>query len=483
MANLRSFVSFFFPFLLLLSWGSHSFSLLANNQDDRPNIIVIFTDDQSFHSLGVTGNSQIKSPNFDRLAADGVLFEKHYNSTAICMASRASLMTGLYEYKTGCNFGHGPMREATFQKSYPVLLRKAGYRTGFAGKFGFAVSDDPTASEHTYDHLPLKEFDSWAGGVGQTNYKTARNLYLKQYADRYPHSTRAYGAYAQDFIKESASDKQPFCLTLFFKAPHRPFTPDPYFDEIYKGVTFEKAENYGRENAQHLAKQSRLGRQYLSFFESFGYSEEKSYQETLRRYHQLIYGVDYALGMIREELKTQGLEENTIILCTSDNGYFSGSHGFGGKVLPYEEGSKVPLIIYDPRQKSTSPQRSSAITGTVDIAPTVLSYAGLDIPQVMDGKSLIPVVNQTAAKVRKHLPLFQVWGAAPTFSMSIVTPRYKYIYWCFGDRMEPAEEVFHLEKDPLEMNNCLEELNQETLASLRKLYRKELNHWKKKAVP
>ncbi len=189
----------------------------AQTPSRRPNIILIFTDDQSYLSTGATGNSQVKTPNMDALAADGVLFDHHYNSTAICMASRASIMTGKYEYKTGCNFLHGPMHKATFQQSFPVLLRKAGYRTGFAGKFGFAVNDGKGESDNSYDVLPMREFDSWAGGVGQTHYVTAKNKYLAEYADRYPHATRAYGAFAQDFIKQSATDDRPFCLALFLK--------------------------------------------------------------------------------------------------------------------------------------------------------------------------------------------------------------------------------------------------------------------------
>lgn len=449
---------------------------------ERPNMVVLYTDDQAFLTTQVTGNAQVKTPNMDTLAAEGVLFTHHFNSTAICMGSRASLMTGMYEYKTGCNFSHGPMRPKTFAKSYPVLLRKHGYRTGFAGKFGFAVTDRNSESDRSYQVLPVDQFDSWGGGTGQTNYKTAANKYIAKYADRYPHSSRAYGAFAQDFIQESVDDERPFCLTLFFKAPHRPFTPDPFFDSVYQDVTFKRPANYGPNQGSHLAKQSRLGRQNLSFFYDMGFDPEH-YQDTMRSYHQLIHGVDYAIGMLRAELTKQGLADNTIIILTSDNGFFCGSHGFGGKVLPYQEGSRVPLIILDPRQ-GASGKRYQHVTGTVDIAPTVLEYAGVTAPKTMDGVSLVDVVCDPVSTVaRQTIPLFQVWGSPLTYSMSVVDKRYKYIFWCCGEQLEPAEELFDLQSDPDEMVNLVDDDRHHALLStMRQRYMEQLKHWQENAV-
>lgn len=176
----------------------------------------------------------------DQLAKEGVLFKNHYNTTAICMASRAIIMTGMYEYKTGCNFDHGPLKKAKFEKSYPVLLREQGYYTGFAGKFGFAVSDGDSEDYHTWDVLPVDKFDSWAGGLGQTKYETIKNKYIAKYADEYPHSTRAYGAWAKAFIAEAKETGKPFCLSISFKAPHAPLTPDKYFDYVYRGKNYKK---------------------------------------------------------------------------------------------------------------------------------------------------------------------------------------------------------------------------------------------------
>ncbi|MCC9602456.1 sulfatase [Stieleria sp. JC731] len=478
-------------FALVSLWANVAGTFRNATAAGRPNIILLYTDDQCFRSLGATGTPDVHTPNMDALATEGILFRRHYNSTSICMGSRASVMTGMYEYKTGCNFGHGPMRSETFQSSYPVLLRTAGYRTGFGGKFGFAVSDRANASEGSYNSLPVDQFDSWAGGTGQTNYQTAKNKYLAKYADRYPHSTRAYGAYADDFIAESQSDERPFCLTLFFKAPHRPFTPDPFFDDIYKDATFTLPGNYGREAGKHLAMQARLGRQSLTFFRDMGFDPAR-YQSTMRDYHQLIHGVDYAIGMIRQALQKHGAAENTIIILTSDNGFFCGSHGMGGKVLPYEEGSKVPLIIYDPRQSTNKPSNSGTtcdqLTATVDIAPTILELAGQPIPDQIDGVSLVPtfttpVVQEPSLPQRDSVPLFQMWGAPTTFSMSVVTQTHKYIYWCCGEKMQPSEELFNLADDPMELVNVIDDpQEQQTLQTLRHRYQSQLAHLKSNAV-
>jgi len=452
----------------------------------KPNIVFFFTDDQAYDTIGAYGNPNVTTPQMDSLAGRGVVFDRFYVTTAICMASRATVMTGMYEYKTGCNFMHGPLGQEKWQQSYPVLLRKAGYRTAFGGKFGFAVVEDPSqgGSEGDYANLPISDFDFWVGGTGQTSYVTEENRYLARYADEFPHSTRAYGAAGRDFIRESVKADKPFCLTLFFKAPHRPTTPDPIFDEIYRDTVFRKLPNYGRAAGEHLALQSRMGRQYPRFIE-WGYHTEETYQKALRTYSRQIYGVDYAIGMVLKELEQQGVAGNTVILLSSDNGFFNGSHGFGSKVLPYEEGARVPLIIVDPRSaRPGQSQHSDAVTGNVDIAATILDLAGLEVPEDMDGKSLYPIVKGTSSRVREVLPLIQVWGPAGTHALGVVTETHKYIYWMYGEGMDPVEELFDLENDPFEMVNLAQDPGHaEVFASMRRLYDAEVAKWKVQAVP
>ena len=188
-------------------------------------------------------------------------------------------------------------------KSYPVLLRSAGYRTAFAGKFGFEVSKQPAGNGKW---LPEKDFDRWGGGPGQTSFVTAKNASMKAYAKKWPHATLSYGAFAQDFIRDSAKDakqgKAPFCLSISFKAPHRPVDPDPKFDHVYAGKKFPKPANYGRAAGKHFSKQSTMGRQY----ERFGsWNYDKDYDGVMAKYHQQIYAIDVAVGMIRDALNEQ----------------------------------------------------------------------------------------------------------------------------------------------------------------------------------
>lgn len=449
--------------------------------ESRPNLVFLLTDDQSTYSLGCYGNEDVKTPNIDGLAADGIAFDHHYDTTAICMASRASILTGKFEYKTGCNFEHGHLVESLWKESYPLLLREAGYRTAIAGKIGLEITESPGGK----GHLPADDFDAWGAGPGQTQYATARNKSIAHYAEEFPHSSRAYGAFGRDFILESAKDHadQPFCLSISFKAPHMPDTPDAAFDDVYAGKTFRKPANYGRDKGNHFSLQSRQGRQFERFF-SWGYAD--NYDKVMARYHQLIYGVDVAVGMIRKALEEAGVAENTVIIFTSDNGFFCGSHGYGSKVLPYEESSRVPLIVYDPRHENSGKElRCRALTGNVDFAPTLLELAGLPVPEAMDGKSLLPLLDDPEnAATHESLPLINVWGPTSVFSFGVVTRDWKYVYWPWAeDEFQATDELYHLEDDRLELINYVADTSKkEILEEIRRTYDKALSHWESEAV-
>ncbi len=447
---------------------------------ERPNIIYLMADDQSTYTMGCYGNPDVLTPNMDKLAADGMAFDNHYVTTAICMASRATVMTGMYEYKHGCNFMHGEMLTGIWRKTYPILLREAGYRTAFAGKFGFDLRETPDGKKL---ELPSHDFDKWGGGPGQTHFDTRKNKSMAAYAEEYPHATLSYGAFGRDFIKESAESGKPFCLSISFKAPHRPVQPDPKFDEVYAGKVFKKPDNYGREHGEHFSKQSKQDRQYVRFHE-WGYSDK--YDEVMALYNQQIYAIDVAIGMIREALDEAGVVENTVIIYTSDNGFFCGSHGYGSKVLPYEEASRVPLIIYDPRHPNSGKQlRSNALTGNIDFAPTMLQLAGLPVPANMDGADLMKLYDDPNASNHDSLALINVWGEAATHALSVVTKDMKYLHWGYAaEGFGVTEELYHLGKDPLELINqsCNPEYSS-ALQQMRRAYDQRLSHWSAEAVP
>lgn len=446
---------------------------------EKPNIVFLLTDDQCTYSVGCYGNPEAKTPLMDALARDGMAFDRHYDTTAICMASRANIMTGKFEFKNGCNFEHGAMVREHWEQSYPVLLRKAGYLTAIAGKIGFEVTEKPK----TKGTLPRKDFDKWGAGPGQTHYETAKNESMAAYAEKYPHSSRSYGAFGADFIAEAAKAKKPFCLSVSFKAPHRPTTPDPLDDDVYAGQTFTKPKNFGRASGAHFSKQSKQGRQWERFF-SWNYADK--YDEVMAIYHQQVYAVDVAIGMIRKALEENGVADNTVVIFTSDNGFFCGSHGYGSKVLPYEESSRVPLIMYDPRHANSGKKlRCDALTGNVDFAPTMLDLAGVAIPEGMNGKSLLPLYDDPEGEIHKVLPLINVWGPAATHSLAVVTKDTKYIYWPWADEgFEATEEMYHIADDPLEMTNLApSDGYANVLKEMRELYDGMLGTWKAECVP
>ncbi len=252
---------------------------------------------------------------------------------------------------------------------------------------------NPDVKTPTKGKLPERDFDKWGAGPGQTSYETKKNKSMAAYAEKYPHSSRSYGAFGADFIAEAAKAGKPFCLSISFKAPHKPATPDPLDDGVYAGKKFVKPKNYGRENGRHFSKQSRQGRQYERFVD-WNYADK--YDEVMAVYHQQVYAVDVAVGMVRHALEKSGVAGNTVAIFTSDNGFLCGSHGYGSKVLPYEEASRVPLIIYDPRHPNSGKKlRCKALTGNVDFAPTILELAGVKAP---DGMDIQETGNQNAAE-------------------------------------------------------------------------------------
>ena len=444
----------------------------------RPNIVFLMADDHRAFSMGCVGDTHIKTPHLDALAAKGVRFENCYATSPLCMAARATVFTGMYEYKTGCNFQTGKLSASDWNGlAYPILLKKAGYRTAFAGKWGFPLDEPGYAGQ----------FDKWGGfeGSGQGSYVTGKNPSMKPYAEKYPHVTRALGAFGRDFVRESAKTEKPFCLSLSFKAPHKPHDDiDPEDQKLYKDGNLPKPKNWGPKYLDKLPVQAKLGRQYVQRSEW----DAEHYDEHMKQYYRLISGVDSAVGMVLEELDRQGVADNTVIIYTSDNGYFCGAHGLQGKVLPYDDASLIPLIVYDPRVHSG--KKSSivpAVAGNIDFAPTILDLAGLKIPEKMDGKSLMPIVEDTGRDVRDSLLVIQNWDwldSDHTKGLAVLTKDYKYVNWCYGDEnLVPAEELFDLRKDPYETKDLAKNPKlKPVLERMRKLYDKHHRHWSENCV-
>jgi arylsulfatase A-like enzyme len=400
----------------------------------RPNIVFLLADDLRADVLGCTGDRLARTPNLDALAAQGMCFRKHFVTTSICCASRASILCGQYARRHGIHDFSTSFSGEAFARTYPALLRKAGYRTGFIGKFGVG------------ERMPQTEFDYWRGFPGQGNYfdKGERR-----------HLTERMGDQAIEFL--TASDRRPFCLSLSFKAPHaqdgaaREFPPDARDDELFARSTFPvpvtAREQFFRalpEFVQHSEGRRRWERRFAT---------PEMFQKTVRDYYRLVIGIDREVGRILAMLRERGLAENTLVVFTSDNGFFFGERGMAGKWLMYEPSICVPLIIHDPRSPAKFRGRSiEAMTLNVDFAPTLLDYAGVPAPASMQGRSLRPLV--TGAKVPWRSEWFYEHHTLPKIippSEGVRTERWKYLRWM---GVEPVvEELYDLKDDAHEEHN------------------------------
>jgi arylsulfatase A-like enzyme len=460
----------------------------------RPNIIFLMSDDQRWDLMGCMGNPVIKTPNMDRLAAEGVLFENAFLTTSICMASRASVMLGQFESRHQCNFERPSNRTisyAEFDNSYPRLLQKAGYRTGFIGKFGFAVSENkiqncplnPDGSRDSKGHLwkkqeymPVDKFDAWYGFPGQGRY------FPKDKKGK--HLTQIMGEQAREFLKGCEPDR-PFCLSISFKAPHGPTQPDPAYKDMYKDVKIPRQVNDGDEYFEKLPKVVReywRGRRVYN-----NEAAPDKYQQFMERHYQCISGIDVVIGQIRDELRRLKLDDNTVIIYTSDNGYFCGSKGLGGKCLLYEESIRTPLIIFDPRLDVSERRiRRRELVVNIDFAPTMLDMAGVKIPATMQGMSLLGLVKGEQKKWRDltfhennftshFMPALSNAGSwrprvleRSVRCKAVRTKRWKYIR--YFEQRPIIEELFDIQNDPIEAYNLVEKPeHSDVLVRLRKL--------------
>ncbi len=448
----------------------------SSSQARQPNIIFLLTDDQRWDAMSCAGNRILKTPNMDKLAAEGTMFENAFVTTAICMASRASIMTGLYERRHQCNFNTGDLHPSLFEKSYPVLLRKAGYHTGFIGKFGFALSNkkvtDNSYVDTWYDleNIPTDAFDKWYGFAGQGEY------FPKDKGGK--HLTRIMTEQAIEFLNERPGDR-PFCLSISYKAPHGPFTPDPKYDNLYKDDTIPVPRTARQEYLDNLPEPVKKGWGHVGYWK-IRYSTPESYQDIMKKYYRLIAGVDESIGKIRRELKKLSLDDNTVIILLGDNGEFESEHLLGGKALLYEESIRVPLIVYDPRvPKTARGQRRKELALNIDIAPTLMALAGLEIPDIVQGRNLLPIVQVRNIRWRRDIlceNLFRLgeWEDKPAWlhqyypmCEAVRTQQYKYIRY---SEFEPLiEELFDLENDPQEtVNMANNDKYQQTLKALRR---------------
>ncbi len=403
---------------------------------NRPNIIFILTDDHRWDALGVAGNTIIQTPEMDKLAREGVYFEKAFVTTPICAASRASFLTGLYERTHRYTFGQGAIRQVFMDHSYPLEMRKAGYYTGFFGKFGVIYPGFNTL------------FDEGESYDRNDKYKDARGYFYKILGKDSVHLTRYTGQKAIDFIQHAPKDK-PFMLSLSFSAPHghdpseQQYFWSPQFDTMYRGITIPDPPLKEDAYFQALPSYVRNGENRTRWYWRFDTPEK--YQRSVKGYYRMISEIDAEIGKIRKVLGETGVADNTVIIMMGDNGNFLGDRQLADKWLMYDNSLRVPLIIFDPRKPGN--KRSKNLALNIDVPVTVLDLAGIHPPKTWQGVSLrSPRLAERKEFLAEHL--WQTPIIPP--SEAIRTERWKYFRYI----NDPShEELYDLNADPSETKN------------------------------
>jgi arylsulfatase A-like enzyme len=411
----------------------------AEARSERPNLIVLVADDLRWDALGCAGNATVHTPHLDRLAAEGLHFANSFVTDSICAPSRASILTGQYVRRHGIDDFAKTFTAEQWAETYPALLRRSGYRTGFIGKYGVGSV------------MPEAEFDCWRGFAGQGDYFQP---------DSEMHLTTVMGDQAIEFLHGGQAN-QPFCLSISFKAPHSQveaaggeYPPDPHDARLYADLVIPPPPTFGERFFEALpawARESEGRRRWLLR----EYDRPDRYQESLRNYYRLVTGIDREVGRIREALRELGLDGDTLIVFTSDNGYFLGGRGLVDKFFMYEESIRVPLIVFDPRLPAENGGRQvESMVLNIDLAPTLLDYASVAAPVGMQGRSWRPLVEGRDAAWRidwfyEHH--YSHGGTIPP-SEGVRTERWKYIRWTAAD---PLEE-HNLTDDPAHQETLLE---------------------------
>lgn len=418
---------------------------------DRPNIVFILTDDHRWDMMGCAGNRIIQTPEMDRLAQEGVRFKNAFVTTPICAASRASIFTGLHERTHRFTFGTKPLSDEHARMSYPARLKRAGYRMGFVGKFGVGVEKEMTE----------EMFDSFV--------KVDRNPYFKKMQDGSErHATEIEGDKAIEFLG-TVIEGQPFCLSVSFNAPHAEDNdPRQYYwtkesDSLYKNAKFPvpvtMTDEFFSRHPDFLKDSESRKRFHWRF------DEPQKYQEMVRGYYRMISDVDRVIGRIRAALKERGLDDNTIIIFTGDNGYLLGDRGFADKWYIYEKSIRVPLIIFDPRApKSQRGKTSEKMALNIDLAATILELASEKPSEAMQGRSLVPLLKGKTPRDWRTDFFFEHLMEADGVKFSkaripksegVRNERFSYVRWFESDPL--IEELYDHKRDFEQVHNLIDD--------------------------
>lgn len=430
----------------------------------RPNIILIVVDDMRFDEFGAAGHPWLETPNIDRLAREGAMFTQAIHAIPLCSPNRASILTGQYPSRHGVAGNEARSQLSHRLETFPRELQRSGYRTGFVGKWH--MGNDAT---------PRPGFDYWVSFAGQGAIIDPQLHENGRMAKVPGYITDLLTDRSLAFLKAAAAGPQPFFLYLGHKAIHPDavqrndgsldldvpsrFIPAARHAGRYAGKTVPRRANYvppdhlPTGNAQVAAM---LERKYAPETRAKYKAEidASSADSTVRGRAEMLLSIDEGLGRIMQQLGNDGVLDNTIILFTSDNGYFYGEHGLSvERRLPFEEAIKSPLLVRAPARAKPG-SRVDALVSSVDLAPTILDLAGARIGPHIQGRSFAAALSGPAPG-RDHV--YIEYSGDEVFEWvddagyrAIRTKRHKYIHWI----QHPERDAFHdLETDPYEQVN------------------------------
>ncbi len=431
---------------------------------DRPNVVVIVVDDLRWDEFGAAGHPYVETPNIDRLAAEGALFTNSFHAVPLCSPNRASILTGQFPSRHGIIDNVARTLASHRLRTFPQALQATGYETAFIGKWH--MGNDPT---------PRPGFDYWVGLPGQ-----GRTGDPELYEDGRLH---VVDGYVTDILTDRAVSfiererEGPFFVHLAHKAVHPDveqlddgstgaslgYLPAPRHRGVYEDRLFPRRANVverldqlgGKPVVQH-ALLERIG----GATDPAGIAAPQTTEETIRRRAEMLLAVDEGIGRILDVLERQGALDRTLLVFTSDNGFFYGEHGLTSeRRLPYEESIRNPLVMRYPPLVSAG-IRPGGLALTVDIAPTVLDAAGAPIGNHVQGRSLVPLLRGDAAGWRESI-LVEFYTYENPFNhlvemdyRAVRTGRYKYIHWM---KFPTMDELYDLVSDPLERDNLADD--------------------------
>ncbi len=414
----------------------------------RPrHVVFILADDHRYDAMSFMGHPLAKTPNMDRLAAEGAHLRNALVTTSLCSPSRASILTGLYTFRHRVIDNNRPIPKGTLY--FPQYLQKAGYATAFIGKWHMGSEGDQ----------PQPGFDHWVSFRGQGEYLPPSPEYtLNVDGRRVPQKgyiTDELTDYAIDWLEQQKPAEKPFFLYLSHKAVHANFTPAPRHAGSLADRKWEPPASQAL-TAETERTQPRWLRDQRNSWHGvdFPYHSEMDIEKYHRDYGETLCGVDDSIGRILAQLETMGIADDTLVIYMGDNGFMFGEHGLIDKRVAYETSIRVPMLMRCPKLFPGGTVVDQVVAN-IDIAPTVMEIMGLTPPPHFDGRSVVPLLRGETVPWRDVFLYVYYWEKnfpqSPTV-FSLRGDRYKYItYYGLWD----ADELYDLQNDPDEQHNLL----------------------------